>query len=190
MKEKMPTTFELMKQQGVNELLKSILSLADGNLQEIQRKVLHAILIENKTTKELRKSLPHLPALRHEPVFRSGISDLCRTTARLLEIAADYKKVIPELHRLRKEKQYANEKLSRRAKLTPEQQETLGLTLEQAGFSARIRNSFNNEGIVTIADVVGFSRHSIRRFRNTGTKSVNEIEAFLKSKGLDWGMNV
>lgn len=190
MKQKPPTKMDIMREEAINELLKSFLPLLKGEFQEVRQKLLHEVLIGKKSRKELSESLPHFPAMLYERNFRSGVARLCKIPAELMEIAAEHKKVKDELEDLRKKFAVVETKRNNRAKLTPEQQEVLALTLEQAGFSARIRNSFEGPGIETIADLVTFSRKDILKFRNTGQKSVDEVETFLKSNGLTWEMQV
>ena len=190
MKETYADKMNAMRQEATKELLKSFIPLLNGPFDKVTQNVLNEVLVENKTFKELKESIPYLPAMRHDPVFRSGVSRLCKTVPRLMEVEAEYKKVKAELEDLRKKFGVVETKRTNRAMLSPEQQEALALTLEQAGFSSRIKNSFEGANIVTIADVVTFSRKDILKFRNTGQKSVDEVEAFLKSKGLKWGMDV
>ena len=190
MKQKPPTKMDIMREEAITALLKSFLPLGEGKFQEVRQKILYEILIGKKSRKELKESIPHLPAMLYERNFRSGVARLCKIPAELMEIAEDYKKVKAELEDLRKKFAVVEVKRTNLAKLTPEQQEVLALTLEQAGFSARVRNSLEGPGIETIADVVTFSRKDVLKFRNTGRKSVDEVEAFLKKKGLSWGMNV
>jgi hypothetical protein len=55
-------------------------------------------------------------------------------------------------------------------------------------WSERTRKVFEAEGIVTVLDLVRLQRYQILAMRNTGKKTMEEIDEFVKAKHLQFGM--
>jgi len=56
--------------------------------------------------------------------------------------------------------------------------------------SVRALNCLKAAEVDTVGELVSFSKNELLKFRNFGRKSLNELEEFIKSKGLEFGMNV
>lgn len=54
----------------------------------------------------------------------------------------------------------------------------------------RIQNGMRGADIETFADLATLEKSNLLRIRNFGIKSFNELEDFLKSKGLNFGMDI
>ena len=56
--------------------------------------------------------------------------------------------------------------------------------------SVRALNCLKAAEVETVGELVSFSKNELLKFRNFGRKSLNELEDFITSKGLEFGMNV
>jgi len=68
--------------------------------------------------------------------------------------------------------------------------EVLMMKLVDMGLSVRALNCLNMAEVETVADLVSFRKSELLKFRNFGKKSMTELEEFVKSKGLSFGMNL
>lgn len=57
-------------------------------------------------------------------------------------------------------------------------------------FTVRAINCMTAADIDTVADLVQCRKEDILKFRNFGKKSMRELDSFLESNGLSWGMDV
>jgi DNA-directed RNA polymerase subunit alpha len=71
--------------------------------------------------------------------------------------------------------------------LSPEELETLRLTVEELDLPTRIANALRKGGFETVADLDGASRAVISKVKNLGGKSVEVIEEALDKKGVKLG---
>jgi DNA-directed RNA polymerase subunit alpha len=56
--------------------------------------------------------------------------------------------------------------------------------------SVRALNCLKAADVETLGDLVQFNKNDLLKFRNFGKKSLTELEELVKSKGLEFGMNV
>lgn len=71
--------------------------------------------------------------------------------------------------------------------LSPEEQETLRLTVEELDLPTRIANALRKGGFKTVGDLTGAPRDVIAKVKNLGGKSVVLIDAALQKKGVSLG---
>jgi len=71
--------------------------------------------------------------------------------------------------------------------LSPEEQETLRLTVEELDLPTRIANALRKGGFKTVGDLTGAPRDVISKVKNLGGKSVVLIDAALQKKGVSLG---
>ncbi|MEZ0316576.1 MAG: DNA-directed RNA polymerase subunit alpha C-terminal domain-containing protein [Methylophilaceae bacterium] len=57
--------------------------------------------------------------------------------------------------------------------------------LLECDLTMRSINVLRAEGIETLRDLIGFNRYKLLQFNNLGRKSLNEIETYLESLGLE-----
>jgi DNA-directed RNA polymerase subunit alpha len=62
--------------------------------------------------------------------------------------------------------------------------------LSDMDLSVRALNCLKAADVETMAELVSFHKSDLLKFRNFGKKSLIELEALIKSKGLDFGMNI
>ncbi len=62
--------------------------------------------------------------------------------------------------------------------------------VNKLGLSQRIVNSLKSYGVLTLGDIVSIKVSNFMTFRNLGKKSMQELQDLLKSKNLDFGMNI
>lgn len=75
----------------------------------------------------------------------------------------------------------------RETQLSPEEAETLRLTVEELDLPTRIANALRKGGFKTVGDLVGVPRPTIAKVKNLGEKSVDVINDALKKKGVELG---
>jgi DNA-directed RNA polymerase subunit alpha len=56
--------------------------------------------------------------------------------------------------------------------------------------SVRALNCLKAADVETLGDLVTFNKNDLLKFRNFGKKSLTELEELVKSKGLEFGMNI
>ncbi len=56
--------------------------------------------------------------------------------------------------------------------------------------SVRALNCLKAADVETLGDLVAFNKNDLLKFRNFGKKSLTELEELVKTKGLEFGMNV
>jgi DNA-directed RNA polymerase subunit alpha len=62
--------------------------------------------------------------------------------------------------------------------------------LTELDLSVRALNCLKAAYIETLGDLVSFQKNDLLKFRNFGKKSLSELEDLVKSKGMEFGMNV
>ena len=95
---------------------------------------------------------------------------------------------------------FSDEKISLQAEakpLTEEFDETtlhvrqvLKSKLTDLDLSVRALNCLKSAEVETLGDLVSFNKADLLKFRNFGRKSLTELENLVKSKGLEFGMNI
>jgi DNA-directed RNA polymerase subunit alpha len=68
--------------------------------------------------------------------------------------------------------------------------QVLKTKLVDMDLSVRALNCLKAADVETIGELVAFNKNDLLKFRNFGKKSLAELEELIKSKGLDFGMNV
>lgn len=74
--------------------------------------------------------------------------------------------------------------------LTPEEAETLRLTVEELDLPTRIANALRKGGFKTVADLQSAPRSVITKVKNLGEKSVEIIDEALEKKGVKLGIGL
>ena len=62
--------------------------------------------------------------------------------------------------------------------------------LVEMDLSVRALNCLKAAEVETIGDLVALNKHELLKFRNFGKKSLTELEELVRSKGLEFGMNI
>ncbi len=62
--------------------------------------------------------------------------------------------------------------------------------LVEMDLSVRALNCLKAAEVETIGDLVALDKHDLLKFRNFGKKSLTELEELVRSKGLEFGMNI
>lgn len=71
--------------------------------------------------------------------------------------------------------------------LSPEEAETLRLTVEELDLPTRIANALRKGGFKTVGDLAGAPKTAIAKVKNLGEKSVDIIDEALQKKGVSLG---
>ena len=56
--------------------------------------------------------------------------------------------------------------------------------------SVRALNCLQAADVDTLGELVSFNKNDLLKFRNFGKKSLTELEEMVKTKGLEFGMNI
>ena len=70
------------------------------------------------------------------------------------------------------------------------QSELLDKKIDELNLSIRTKNICKANGLNTVRDICRLAKTDWLKFRNSGVKSMSEIDNFLNYNGLDWEMNV
>lgn len=62
--------------------------------------------------------------------------------------------------------------------------------LSDLSLSVRALNCLKAADVETLGDLVAYNKHDLLKFRNFGKKSLTELEELVKSKSLEFGMNI
>ena len=82
------------------------------------------------------------------------------------------------------------EKAGNSEQLSPEMKALLSQKVEELDLSVRTRNLLKANGIDTILDLCRLKKTDWLKFRNSGKKSLTELDDFLSAHNLTWGMDV
>ena len=77
-----------------------------------------------------------------------------------------------------------------REQMSPEMEALLSRKTEELDLTVRTLNLLKANGIDTIRDLCRLTATDWLKFRNSGKKSLTELDEFLTDHGLTWGMNV
>lgn len=182
------------REQGIEDLLPHLILLGNKTLTKFEQTILTEILLNKLTFNEVAKT-NKLPMLRQKQLFSISIRNLSKVLDYVSENIGNSKVLENELSEAKRNLAEAKEKLKalqdsidKRNTLSPELKELIDTPIDKIGFSARVLNICLRVNIDTIADLVSYSRHNFRALRDMGEKSFNEVETYLKSKGLTWKM--
>ncbi|HEX7413192.1 MAG TPA: DNA-directed RNA polymerase subunit alpha C-terminal domain-containing protein [Bacteroidia bacterium] len=183
-----------IRDQGIEDLLPHLMLLGDKTLTKFEQTILTKILLKKLTFNEVAKT-NKLPMLRQKQLFSIGIRRLSKVLDYVSENIENSKALENELSEAKRDLAEAKEKLKalqdsidKRNTLSPELKELIDTPIDKIGFSARVLNICLRVNIDTIADLVSYSRHDFSALRDMGEKSFNEVETYLKNKGLTWKM--
>ena len=102
------------------------------------------------------------------------------------ELLLSYKAMEEELTETKEKLKTLQDSIDKVYKRSLELKELLATPIDKKWFSVRVLNIFSQAGINTILDLIKYSRADFLKYRNSGKKCADEVEAFLKSKGLFW----
>ena len=74
--------------------------------------------------------------------------------------------------------------------LSPEMKALLSQKVENLDLSVHTRNLLKANGINTLLDLCRLNKTDWLKFRNSGKKSLTELDDFLTAHNLTWGMDV
>ena len=185
---KKATILETLKEQGTMGLLKSTLQLGTPFLTRLEQIILKEILIENKTFNDLKASLKLMP-MRQQQILNTGIRRMHKIMAEMNEKVVAYDVVKKELVETKNRLAEFETAIKKQNELSPKLKESQNQLIENIGFSARVRNICHKKDIKTLFDLVGYTKKDFSSIRDCGKKCSDEVEVFLLSKGLSWGMH-
>lgn len=189
-----PTTEE--KEQVIKEILERVLRIDVHPFHRRGNEVLREMLLHGKGVKETSKIL-NLPLMRVKQLFPQATRTLCSKLDGVNEQLGNISELEREITKLKnkiasyeeKERQL-KEKESKLSALPEEIQNILFKKMYEFDISIRALNVCKHNDIETLTDLVKLHRNQFLKLRNAGTKTVNELEQFIVSKGLHWNMDL
>ena len=188
MKSVMPNK-KTIKEQSLEELLPHLLALGEGSLSKLELGLMEEVLIKNNSFNDLTEII-QLTTFRQKQVFANAVKRLIRAVDEAKKKSNAYPAMEKELTSTKKKLETLEESINRKNKLSPEVKELLALKIDTLGFSSRLVNVCFKAHINIVADLVCLSRREFLSNRDCGELSINEVDTFLKKKGLEWEMKI
>ena len=151
--------------------------------------VLREMLINDKTLIETAQILSR-PKSWVEYVYKNSEGIIIQQLNSLDEWIGKSRAIQEEIEELKSKLIKYEQRDKQIAALPKQSREALALKVEDIAFSARARSVFKVAEIQTVEDLVKLNRRDLLTYRNSGRKTLTEIEEFLFSKGLRWKMDV
>lgn len=180
---------DLLKQEGIIEILSAILGLEVNTLSKLERTILNGVLIEGKTFKMMQETTK-LTSTRQTAVFKNGINRLIKDIKGLDNKVRNFDKLAGELYQAQDLVDSLNRKLKITNSFSASQQKILNLPISESGMSARVINACDYANIRKISDLARLTKFDFLKFRNAGKKGLDEIEAFFFKNDLSWQMEL
>ncbi len=178
-----------LKERCMEDMLQHLLLLAGDRFSLIERQVLNEVLARNKTFREVARSLGQ-NADRQELIFSRAFEKLIHAIEEATSKLLGYEKIEKELNELKAAQHSLKEKMSLRNKFSPAQRKVLDMSIDATELSARVKTICSHGGIRLVSDLVALTRGELRKLRNCGETSAEEVENFLNKHGLTWGLQV
>ena len=151
--------------------------------------VLREMLINDKTLIETAQILSR-PKSWVEYVYKNSEAIIIQQLNSLDGWLGNRRAIQEEIEELKSKLSRYEQRDKKIAALPKQSQDALALKVEDIAFSARARSVFKVAEIQTVEDLVKLSRRDLLIYRNSGRKTLAEIEEFLFSKGLRWKMDI
>ena len=157
------------------------------NLNEFER-----IILEKITKGESTKVFETNYGLSHERVVQIGLKAAAKISdmADFKQMVHDHQILQKENDQLCKQNAYLKERLSEY-----ENERKIAFSIFQKRmcdlpFASKTVNALKNINCETLGDLVKLDKTDLKKVRNIGNKSLTEIEDFITSHGLHWGMRL
>ena len=177
------------KQKTVNEILGSVLRIEVHPFLRRGNEVLREMLINGRGVKETSKVL-NLPLTRVKQLFPQGAKVICARLDSLNDELKAARELEKENKLLRERLKQFDEKKERLDAIPEKTRKILSIKIEDIDLPMRVVNTCRMEKIQTIGDLVKLSKREFMSMRNMGRKCAGEVEEFLFSKDLRWGMKI
>ena len=177
------------KEQTRKHILSHLFNSPNALSTDRDTYILRAILVEDKTLKEVGDKFSLTP-LRISQLFYRAVQ---RVNTRFETVLAQYENAIDlqaEVNLLKAKLQHYEQKENKVLALPEEVREMLFKEIESFGFSSRMVNICVAHDIEILADLVKLKKKEFCGFRNTGNLTVKEVDAFFTKHGLSWGMDI
>ncbi len=183
-----------VREQGIERILPHIVFLGRNLMTKMEYEILTEVLVNNKKFTELN-SVYQLTAHRLGQIFDRAIRQFTIGADEIRVKLDSHNNLLQELSAARNElasvtkKVVAVERKAERKQRIPVRiRKLLPLSIQETSLSVRVKNICAHERVLMIGHLVTFTRQDFLKLRNCGKGSADEVEVFLKSKGLSWGM--
>lgn len=154
------------------------------DLTEIETKVIRDVLISRKTYDHIGKEVG-FSRERIRQIFQQA----CKRIYYRVKLFPNQVNTLESLAKENSRLHFENNTLRKMTKQTlssvdDKKIDILSTPIKDIAFSERVRKTFDNGEIYTLADLVNYSRADLSKFRNFGANSLKEVEDFLHKHGL------
>ena len=177
----------LSKEIMTREIISKILDT--DILSGVQTKILKEHLVYGKSPKEIAPIFS-LTYFRVKQIIENAYAILKSRLSANQELFLTLKKQRAEIEELKSIIAKMEGKENQFKSLPKEVQKLLSAKIETIPLDKRIINSCIHHEIFYLRDLVKLRKRQFIGMRNIGSKSINEMDEFLTSKGLTWEMNV
>lgn len=183
-----------LKGWGKNIIVNDLMPLLEEPLTKIEYIVVSSFLAKNMTFKELGSQI-HLTPRRQKQIIETSIRKIQKflisieaKNQELVLLKKEHGKLVIKLRDIEAANKERKKEQEKRNGLLPKTQKLLSKQIEDTTLSKRVKNICTAAGISTVQNLVGLTANDLLKRRNTGKKSIIEIEDFFKVKGLRWRM--
>jgi len=169
------------------ELMWAILTIFSNDLTSVQKRLLTEILV-NKRSFNIVKNETGLTLPRLKAIFHDGVGVLNKGMYNLTNLRKEYFTLNEQHKKLTDKFNLVTKKEDQMSKFSPEIRERLNMPIEQTPFSHRVYNVCKSLKINHVSDLVKYSPRDFLSLRSFGKQSIIEVEKFLLTNGLYWGM--
>ncbi len=178
---------QLLKDQTLKNLLTSIFNLEFDLFTPLYKTVLTELILNDKSVKEISEKVK-LTTTRTKIVIENAQRILLNRILKSNEMYSTISQTEKELVKQKELVEKLSKKLEEKKSIPKKLKQKLMLSVKDAKFSGRLNNILIHEDINTIGEVINLGKVKFSRLRNSGKKSAEEFELYLKNNGLNWEM--
>jgi len=178
-----------MKESMRKDILSKLFDKNSSLSPEMDTDILRMVLIEDRKLSEVGDELKLTPLEVSQFFYRAlrRVSLRFATFNMQVENATDWQ---GEILFLRSKLQRYERKENKVLELPFETKKLLFQSVRNMGFSNRVWNILHAHDIEILADLVKLTKYEFSRCRGVGKGSLKEVNDFLLSEGLNWGMDI
>jgi len=178
-----------LRTQTTKDLLALLISIGKDTLTTREYEILEGVLVHQKTFGDLADE-QLLTRSRIKTIFENGVKRLNHLYSGIYKRITTFDAIEKENRELKKNLSKVESNIAKQNSIPPELRKLLDTSIDELGFSKRLLGVCIGSNIRTVKDLVQHTRLDFIRMRNFGSKTMNELEDFLASKNLLFGMKI
>lgn len=168
-------------------LVEQIINLTKNEFNTPEQIITRESLVNNKTFAELKET-KNIPIIRQRQILEEALVKMRKSLENAYRNSASYGKYRKEIIEFEEAKSKDKRIETKKSALPKETIALLDKHLQDISVSNRVKNIFENNKLVRVADLLSHSALGFAKYRNSGRKAVAEIETYFKANDLWWGM--